>query len=80
MSRAGELAYLLKIAYIAYHEYARKMEAKTHMSLDVERFDTEIVRLSVNLMITDEHPLVRLGRHLPWQTMLEKVLPDFKVY
>lgn len=48
------------------------------MSLDVEGFDSTIKGISLSLTITDEHPLVKLANRLPWQTMLEKILPDLQ--
>lgn len=48
------------------------------MSLNMEGFDSEVKGLSVTLTIQDDHPLIRLASRLPWQGMLETILPDLQ--
>lgn len=46
------------------------------MSLDVNGFEKEISGQKVTIEITDNHPLTKLANQLPWQEMLEIILPD----
>lgn len=32
----------------------------------------------VNILVTDDHPLIKLANILPWEKMFEIILPDLK--
>ena len=32
----------------------------------------------VQVLVTEQHPLIRLSQSLPWQTLVDTVLPDLK--
>ena len=48
------------------------------MSLDTSSFDKPINGCEIEMVVTDKHPLIKLGRQLPWDEILSIVLPDLK--
>lgn len=48
------------------------------MSLDVEGFTSEIGSGEVTIKISSDHRLLKLARNLPWDEMLDIILPDLK--
>lgn len=48
------------------------------MSLDVDGFLGEIGGGKVVIEVSQEHRLLKLGRHLAWEKMLELILPDLQ--
>ena len=55
-----------------------KIGCLRNMSLDVEGFTDDIDGAEVTIKISSEHRLLKLARQLPWEEMLEAVLPDLK--
>lgn len=48
------------------------------MALDVEGFDQKVTGGVVSLAVNETHPLIKLCNVLPWQQLLEIILPDLK--
>ncbi len=48
------------------------------MSLDVDGFIEEVGGGPVTMMVSYEHRLLKLARSLPWDVMLEAILPDLQ--
>jgi IS5 family transposase len=48
------------------------------MSLDVDGFTNDIEGGDVMVKISSDHRLLKLARNLPWDDMLEVILPDLK--
>lgn len=48
------------------------------MALDIDGFDREVKGSIVSLVIDEKHPLIKLCNALPWQELLEMILPDLK--
>ena len=48
------------------------------MSLDVEGFIEEVDGATVSIAISRDHRLLKLARKLPWEEMLQLVLPDLQ--
>ncbi len=48
------------------------------MSLDLKGFQKEIIGKRITVEVTDNHPLIKLANKLPWQEMLEIILPDLQ--
>ncbi|STX81236.1 transposase IS4 [Legionella busanensis] len=48
------------------------------MSLDVSGFDQEVRGGEVVIKVADDHRLVHLGQHLPWEALLELARPDLE--
>lgn len=48
------------------------------MSLDVDGFSNEIEGGEVTIKINSDHRLLKLARNLPWDEMLDIILPDLK--
>ena len=48
------------------------------MSLNLEGFDNKIEGTTLALTVDDNHPLLKLANALPWETLLELILPDLK--
>ena len=48
------------------------------MSLDVDGFIEEVGGGPVTMMVSYEHRLLKLARSLPWDAMLEAILPDLQ--
>ena len=48
------------------------------MSLDTSSFDKPINGCEIEMVVTDKHPLIKLGQQLPWDEILSIVLPDLK--
>jgi transposase, IS5 family len=48
------------------------------MSLDVSGFDQEVRGGEVVIKVGDDHRLVLLSQHLPWEALLELVVPDLE--
>lgn len=48
------------------------------MNLDVEGFTEEIEGGAVTIAISRDHRLLKLARNLPWEEMLQLVLPDLQ--
>lgn len=48
------------------------------MSFDLHGFDKEVDSSKVSIKITSHHPLLKLAKALPWETLLDIVLPDLK--
>lgn len=48
------------------------------MSLDMSGADAEVKATGVNISVTADHPLIRLGQALPWMDLMEMVVPDLK--
>ena len=48
------------------------------MALDLDGFDREVKGSIVSLVIDEKHPLIKLCNALPWQELLEIILPDLK--
>jgi hypothetical protein len=48
------------------------------MSLDVDGFTKDIEGGEVTIKISSDHRLLKLARNLPWDEMLEVILPDLK--
>ena len=48
------------------------------MSLDVEGFTNELDGGDVIIKVDDNHKLLKLARQLPWDEMLEAILPDLQ--
>ena len=48
------------------------------MSLDVDGFTKDIEGGEVMIKISSDHRLLKLARNLPWEEMLEVILPDLK--
>lgn len=48
------------------------------MSFDQSGFDADVEGRKVSIDIGSEHPLIKLGKILPWKALLELILPDLK--
>ncbi|NDH69222.1 MAG: hypothetical protein EBY22_15250 [Gammaproteobacteria bacterium] len=48
------------------------------MSLDVDGFTKDIEGGEVMIRVSSDHRLLKLARNLPWDEMLEVILPDLK--
>jgi hypothetical protein len=48
------------------------------MNLDMEGFVQDIQSGQVTIMVDEGHPLLKLARSLPWEKLLQIVLPDLK--
>lgn len=48
------------------------------MALDTEGFDQKVVGGIVSLIVNESHSLIKLCNSLPWQELLEIILPDLK--
>ena len=48
------------------------------MSLNLEGFDNKIEGTTLALTVDNNHPLLKLANALPWETLLELILPDLK--
>ena len=48
------------------------------MSFKLDSFDKEVSSDVVSVKITPSHPLLKLAKALPWEAMLDMVLPDLK--
>lgn len=48
------------------------------MSLCFSGMDCVTQAQEVLITVSEEHPVIRLSRSLPWQTLLETILPDLK--
>jgi IS5 family transposase len=48
------------------------------MSLDVDGFTNEIEGREVVIRVDSNHKLLKLARQLPWDDMLEAILPDMQ--
>lgn len=48
------------------------------MSLDVEGFTNELDGGDIIIKVDDNHKLLKLARQLPWDEMLEAILPDLQ--
>ena len=48
------------------------------MSLDVEGFTEPVQGGMVTIDVKQNHRLLKLARHLPWEAMLEMVLADLQ--
>ena len=48
------------------------------MSLNLEGFENKIEGATLVLTIANTHPLLKLANALPWETLLELILPDLK--
>ena len=48
------------------------------MSLDVDGFDELVTGGSVTIAISNDHRLLKLAQKLPWEEMLQCVLPDLQ--
>ena len=48
------------------------------MSLDITGFDKDPTGRIVTIKINDNHPLIKLANRLPWQEMLEIILPELQ--
>lgn len=48
------------------------------MSLDVDGFTNILEGRDVVIKISSDHKLLKLARQLPWNTMLELILPDLQ--
>lgn len=41
-------------------------------------FEKEVVGKTVNICVNENHPLLKLAKKLPWEDMLDWVMPDLK--
>lgn len=48
------------------------------MSLDVDGFSGEIESKEVVIHVSKDHRLLKLARNLPWEEMLQTIIPDLK--
>ena len=48
------------------------------MSLNLEGFENKIEGATLVLTVDNNHPLLKLANALPWETLLELILPDLK--
>ena len=48
------------------------------MSLDVDGFTNEVNGCEVVIKIDSNHRLLKLARNLPWDAMLDAILPDLQ--
>ena len=69
---------LVCLLILAYHASFSMNCYVRQMSLDVNGFTNEINGAEVNIKIDSNHRLLKLARQLPWDEMLEAVLPDLQ--
>jgi len=46
--------------------------------LDTQGFNKEITAKELRITISNNHPLIKLANKLPWQKMLDIILPDLQ--
>ena len=48
------------------------------MSLNYEGFDATVEGTTISIEVFNNHPLLKLANTLPWEDMLQIILPDLK--